>query len=490
MWGPGGVGCIIHFICHIPAGMMVDALVIYTQVDALGDIYDVIPHGKTFKQGMQFLGYGGTVTFAWNFVMFGASPFCRGSLLGLVGVINLALATILFCGVSMTGQFLPHGYGPCNDARNWNNGSDGRNFFVEADINGSFGDERPGADNICSRMVKNWIMGIVVLLFFLICAVIDIIIGFSAEPGSRTSFGSPPQYDIDGVWHGHLFKPIRILLVPFGRVFQIVRATLWISIRYIFKFWDHCKEESRHKIKQLCKDAPTKGSSNLENNDLRLPMELVLMIIQYLHHTDLVSLGLSSKYLRTAFFGSDEPAQVAKDLRRFSCKDEGPIKYCAVCSIPTCQGCRRPKRLPNSAMYTHLTRCRVVCSGCFFWNHCVNRNKQGAVVKPDWERASRGGLLNRRGARLGAAMFESSGYNFGDRLNEDVCHRCVRLTQRQTQEILDARYVREMQSLAKVPKICFQCRRALPKEGVRWWVDPLTHKECKVRTHPGWVKAD
>jgi len=38
--------------------MMVDALVIYTQVDALGDIYDVIPYGKSFKQGMLFLGFG------------------------------------------------------------------------------------------------------------------------------------------------------------------------------------------------------------------------------------------------------------------------------------------------------------------------------------------------------------------------------------------------------------------------------------------------
>lgn len=58
MWGPARIGCIIHFLCNIPAGMMVDALVIYTQVDALGDIYDVIPYDKSFKQGMQFLGFG------------------------------------------------------------------------------------------------------------------------------------------------------------------------------------------------------------------------------------------------------------------------------------------------------------------------------------------------------------------------------------------------------------------------------------------------
>jgi hypothetical protein len=58
MWGPGGVSCIIRFICHIPSGMMgARSLTNYNHGMGLGDIYDVIPHGKTFIQGMGVVGY-------------------------------------------------------------------------------------------------------------------------------------------------------------------------------------------------------------------------------------------------------------------------------------------------------------------------------------------------------------------------------------------------------------------------------------------------
>lgn len=58
MWGPGGVSCIIRFICHIPTGMMgISGLSTYTQLASLGDIYDNIPHGKAFLEGMSFIGY-------------------------------------------------------------------------------------------------------------------------------------------------------------------------------------------------------------------------------------------------------------------------------------------------------------------------------------------------------------------------------------------------------------------------------------------------
>ncbi len=58
MWGPGGVACIISFICHIPAGMMgFHGLSIYNSARGLGDIYDVIPHGHELLQGLSFVSY-------------------------------------------------------------------------------------------------------------------------------------------------------------------------------------------------------------------------------------------------------------------------------------------------------------------------------------------------------------------------------------------------------------------------------------------------
>lgn len=103
----------------------------------------------------------GTATFAWNFFQFGASPFCRGNLLGLVGVVDLVLAALLIAGVAMAGMFLPDTYGPCNDASNWNNGTDGRNLFLIANATGNFGNDGP--NGACQSVMLIWVMTIVVM---------------------------------------------------------------------------------------------------------------------------------------------------------------------------------------------------------------------------------------------------------------------------------------------------------------------------------------
>jgi hypothetical protein len=57
MWGPGGFACIVSFICHIPSGMVgINGLSDWKNAKDLGDIYDVIPHGRVFLQGLQFSG--------------------------------------------------------------------------------------------------------------------------------------------------------------------------------------------------------------------------------------------------------------------------------------------------------------------------------------------------------------------------------------------------------------------------------------------------
>src|SRR5690348_10046192 len=118
--------------------------------------------------------------------MFIASPSCRGYLLDLTGMIDLALAIILISGGVMTGQFLPHAYGPCNGASNWNNGTDGSNFFIIANVTGDF--ETDGPQSVCHIIVQNWILAIVVMcvLFTWLCCVFRINLADSCR--SPTSF--------------------------------------------------------------------------------------------------------------------------------------------------------------------------------------------------------------------------------------------------------------------------------------------------------------
>lgn len=57
MWGPGATSCIIRFICHIPTGMMgFEGYDYYQSVKDYGEIYDSIPNGWIFLQGMKTVG--------------------------------------------------------------------------------------------------------------------------------------------------------------------------------------------------------------------------------------------------------------------------------------------------------------------------------------------------------------------------------------------------------------------------------------------------
>lgn len=168
-------------------------------------------------------------------------------------------------------------------------------------------------------------------IFYVICGFINLLLGCLAEPGSKTSFGSMPQYDIDlFTW---LFTPVRILCRPLYLVYRFTRGSIHITVRYITKYINR-KKHINHL--QKYEGSTHDGKPALERHSLRLPMELVIMITEDLHHADLINIAHSSKYLRTAFFGADNPARVARDLRQFACTGGAPLTNCPVCNIETC----------------------------------------------------------------------------------------------------------------------------------------------------------
>jgi hypothetical protein len=81
-----------------------------------------------------------------------------------MGVLDLAISIVLAAGIAMEAQFLPATYGPCKGAENWNNGTDGRNFFLVANATGNFDfDGHNAAHGICYTMMVNWAMTIAIM---------------------------------------------------------------------------------------------------------------------------------------------------------------------------------------------------------------------------------------------------------------------------------------------------------------------------------------
>ncbi|SPQ24447.1 da038d89-998d-401d-ba4c-a4be060dff2c [Thermothielavioides terrestris] len=438
MWGPGGLSCIIRFICHVPTGFAgINGLITYNNVRGLGDILN------------------GTATFAWNFFQFAVSPFLRGNLLAITGLVDLALAGLLVAGVVLERRFLPGTFSGCNGASNWNNATDGRNFFVVANGTDAFGSDGP--NSICHNIVQIWVMAIVVIILYLLCGVFNILLGFGgvahSGPGSRTAFGLPPQYDID--LFGWMFGPLRCLLKPVVYVYKHLRASLYFACRYVSKYMSRKKKLTLRPTKHLRPPKNAKGESG-NHGGPRLPLELAIMIVRELHYADLVNLSRSSKALRAVFFGSRSPEQAMKDLRPFVCGGEISCARCAVCKIQICPGCEHRALIPLSGAFRHLRACRPACSRCFYKNHCVQRvtpadyaRARGSSTRrqfdPSWVSELRRYFQWARQRFRSSRNVETNSVGAYDVLDEAICQNCATLWRREMLAEVEAESLRELQ---------------------------------------------
>lgn len=85
------------------------------------------------------------------------SPFIRGVLLFLTGVIDLGFAIVLTVGCAKVATFLPNSNGKCGGALDWKTTEDGWNLFNELVWEGHY----DNATSACKSMLLAWIMTIV-----------------------------------------------------------------------------------------------------------------------------------------------------------------------------------------------------------------------------------------------------------------------------------------------------------------------------------------
>jgi hypothetical protein len=160
------------------------------------------------------------------------------------------------------------------------------------------------------------------------------------------------------------------------------------------------------------------------------------------------------------------------------------------------QGCRASVSVPHSEAFRHLAGCRTACSKCFFLKHCYRRQRpaEPGVGWTDISASEENGysVLPFRPS-WGGRLISSSGYRLGRRSEnqtyEEVCHACARLSGRGMEEVRDAHSLREIKRQARAPMACYSCRRMLAEDGIRWWVDPQTGRECRWHGHPGWLRG-
>lgn len=211
-----------------------------------------------------------------------------------------------------------------------------------------------------------------------------------------------------------------------------------------------------------------------------LNMDILFLISQQLHYTELLNLSLASKALRQFIFPSD--AAYVKLLKLYCCHGRAD-KECWACFRPICPvrtyllfscflSIRHPYTNPGgpnmnqdcvvSASYygptttlPHSGRCKMCCFKCMY-----------RIPRPSKKCACGNG---------------------DESVTRTLCNVCSAHTeqvnsdrQRETESFIFARIVKQVDK-------CEECSELISAGSPRWWICGTCHDECRDDVHPSWT---
>lgn len=214
--------------------------------------------------------------------------------------------------------------------------------------------------------------------------------------------------------------------------------------------------------------------------------DILILITEELHYTDIVHLTQVSKSVREAIIPTTDYAQRLAHFRLYTCSPTTKTQ-CWLCENQICANCKHERFLKQLPLYWHLDTCRPYCNKCYFGKiqHARPSQRQTpphcrckpATMKPNflyrwWK---------------GDAYFRDQQLAFITRL---VCSDCNYMTD----EDLLSRREESTRLELKDPgrrgmERCTVCEERLGR-GPRWWVcgRESCGKECRDFCHAPWGK--
>ncbi|KAK3337713.1 hypothetical protein B0T19DRAFT_413354 [Cercophora scortea] len=359
MAAAGGFSCFVRWVCHIPTGYLAfNGIGLYNTAKGVADL-DAFPNGSVFRHGLLLVGATSVITFVWNFIMFGASPFARGGWLGMVGVVDTIFGCILVLGIVFQNKFLPGTYGGCGfaAAADYGTGPGHRNFYIDAAGTGDpAGTELGRPHELCISMMQSWAVTIAVAALYLFCALLEM------------GFGFANAECCNGALTDALITLLIILVYPFIWTYK--------GLRWIWRFISAAaptkcfRKRTRPDIVVLetvvIGDTGSEASTVLgadeklkEKTEAVAPVSSAAQVLmaKKLHFADLVKMGLSP--------GDLGDASVV-DLGQFTCLEETRGK-CGICGMQICKGCANQIQLSRteSPAHFHMRKCQAYCRPCY-----------------------------------------------------------------------------------------------------------------------------
>lgn len=187
-----------------------------------------------------------------------------------------------------------------------------------------------------------------------------------------------------------------------------------------------------------------------------------LLMVQYAHFSDVLSLTLLLKSIRWNII--QRKGFELKVLRRDSCVN-GTKSDCWGCGNQICESCKFERRIHNPETTKHTEQCTAICSKCYYKH--LRDSTPSFPSKPGLtcSHLSRGrSPLNVR----------------------EICSLCNAGTNDQIQSSRQRKELAELNHLEAMKVFCTFCQTKM-ENGPRWWVCSVCGEECKSRLHSQWV---
>lgn len=177
-------------------------------------------------------------------------------------------------------------------------------------------------------------------MFYYIVAIMNMVIGyFGVMPdkyGTKRPWGSFPRFDLPKRIAAPIFTPVAFTVdATIGSIIFISRLCRRVCRRLMARS-ERIVQSGRNQIqdKSPTPIVPTGQSSTGSASAVTLPLEIVRMIAQHVHHADLISVSQSSRFLRSSFIGELDAKARLDGLKEFTC-DSGRSS-CDICGSQIC----------------------------------------------------------------------------------------------------------------------------------------------------------
>ncbi|KAF2188957.1 hypothetical protein K469DRAFT_564483, partial [Zopfia rhizophila CBS 207.26] len=488
---------VLRFAIFVPFGVYVNFAKSHWNTIKIHDLLQGAPYSPLIAKGERLAATWGEFGFYWNFAVWIPAIIIPAPFSLVFGIVDLAVAVMIGILTNLQTGYAPHSRDKCagSGPHYWQltPGTNESFFEASARLNAT----KTSAGRMCKSYVEEWKYGVTLSFFYTLIAatniIISVILCVIAARESRRRQRSFREWLLEAIISFPRFIAVVLYLlwcipVAIFRCLPIgIKSRTRYTRRIAVKTGQRLSTPHEIKLRKLRPNHPVmryQGGDGGEPTglaDFLGVYDILMLVAENLHYTDIVNLSLVSKSIREAVLPVADYDRRLNHFKMYTCQARSR-KQCWVCTNQICKKCKHFRALKQTTSYFHLDTCQPYCSSCYFTH----------IQLPPQPRVD---------PRVCRCAPPSPTPSFLQRLFHDkqyfinaqhtkhvtrmVCRECNRYLDSELLENREKRTRAELRNPGREGK-CVKCEKWI--KGVKWWVCGNCKKECVARCHAPWGK--